>query len=190
MCLGEYVQGVRRGMRDWVLSQEGDKWTVRMDVRDLGVHLDTSRRSWFSTVSARVRLVIFRSAILSAWRSKVLADLCAWSGSRCGFLLDIRGSRQLFVSSHAREREKALLRCVMVGGVWNGFLLVKIRGEVVSCPFCGGTDGDGHLFWDCLYLLLILRFVKMLENSMSPMPHSLSHDNRKHSQPRKHELAL
>ena len=27
---------VRRDMRDWLLSQEGDKWSVRLDVRDLG----------------------------------------------------------------------------------------------------------------------------------------------------------
>ena len=34
----------------------------------------------------------------------------------------------------------------MVGGVWNGFLVGKVRGQVVSCQFCGAPDGDGHLF--------------------------------------------
>ena len=61
----------------------------------------------------------------------VSPDLCARSGFRGGPLLDIRGSHQLLISSHVREREKALLRSVMVGGVWNGFLLRKMRGEVV-----------------------------------------------------------
>ena len=28
---------VRKDMKDWVLSQEGDKWSVKYDVRDLGV---------------------------------------------------------------------------------------------------------------------------------------------------------
>ena len=52
---------VQRDMLDWVLSEEGDKWTVKMDVRGLGRHLDTRRRrSWSSTLSARVRLVISR----------------------------------------------------------------------------------------------------------------------------------
>ena len=43
----------------------------------------------------------------------------------------------------------------MVGGVWNGFLLGEVRGEAVPCRFCGGADGDGHLFWECPYLPLV-----------------------------------
>ena len=27
---------VRKDMKDWVLSQEGDKWSVKYDIRDLG----------------------------------------------------------------------------------------------------------------------------------------------------------
>ena len=27
---------VRKGMKEWVLALEGDKWSVRFDVRDLG----------------------------------------------------------------------------------------------------------------------------------------------------------
>ena len=69
-------------------------------------------------------------------------------------MLDFRRSHQLLASSHVGERDKALLRGVMVGGVWNGFLLGKMRGEAVPCRFCGGADGDGHLFWDCPYSLL------------------------------------
>ena len=52
----------------------------------------------------------FRSAILDAWRDKVAVDLC-------GPLLDVYGSLQLLNSSHVRERDKGLLRSVMVGGV-------------------------------------------------------------------------
>ena len=29
---------VRKDMREWVLSQEGDKWSVKFDVRDLVGH--------------------------------------------------------------------------------------------------------------------------------------------------------
>ena len=29
---------VRKDMKDWVLSQEGDQWSVKFDVRDLGGH--------------------------------------------------------------------------------------------------------------------------------------------------------
>ena len=50
---------------------------------------------------------------------------------------------------------KALLRGILSGSVWNGFLLSKVRGENVPCRFCGGVDGDGHLFWDCTFPPLV-----------------------------------
>ena len=54
----------------------------------------------------------FKAAILDAWRNKVAADLCGRAGFRGGPLLDVHGSLQLLDSSHVREREKALLRCL------------------------------------------------------------------------------
>ena len=305
---------VRHSMKGWLLSQEGDQWSVRFDVRDLGGHLDTTFRGWSSTLAARVRLALsrlvlifallldfhgrilvvrsmylpaaihgveasllasdslrklrsaicrvvwsrrqplanvgavlslwdgptgcdpafcvvwfrfrllrrylalwpaevgrvyrllemvgdgcpghgpihllcssaarigfqwnpvalawirpglpmlshiagpiqyFRSAILDAWRNKVAADLCGRKGFRGGPLLDIHGSLQLLNSSHVRERDKGLLRSVMVGGVWNGFLLGRVRNHTVPCRFCGAPDHDGHLFWECTFPPLV-----------------------------------
>ena len=40
-------------------------------------------------------------------------------------------------------------------GVWTGFLVGKMRRENVPCRFCGGPDGDGHLFWECSYPPLV-----------------------------------
>ena len=51
-------------MKEWVLSQEGDRWSVRFDVRDLGGHLDTTFRGWSATLAARVRLVISRLVMI------------------------------------------------------------------------------------------------------------------------------
>ena len=51
-----------------------------------------------------------------------------------------------------RERDKMLLRAILSGGVWNGFLLGKVKKEDVPCRFCGAPDNDGHLFWDCTFL--------------------------------------
>ena len=48
---------VWRDMEDWVLSDSGDKWSVKFDVRDSGGHLDTTFREWSFTLAARVRLV-------------------------------------------------------------------------------------------------------------------------------------
>ena len=52
-------------MKEWVLSQEGDKWSVMFDVRDLGGHLDTTSRGW-STLAAWVRVVISRLVLIFA----------------------------------------------------------------------------------------------------------------------------
>ena len=57
----------------------------------------------------------------------------------------------LLVSSHLWERDKMLLRAILSGGVWNGFLLGKVKKEDFSCRFCGAPDNDGHLFWDCTF---------------------------------------
>ena len=40
-------------MKDWVLSQEGDKWSVKCDVLDLGGHLDTTFRGRSATLTSR-----------------------------------------------------------------------------------------------------------------------------------------
>ena len=34
-----------------------------------------------------------------------------------------------------------LLRAILCGGVWNGFLLGKAKKEDVPCRFCGKKDG-------------------------------------------------
>ena len=97
----------------------------------------------------------FKAAILDAWRNKVAADLCDREGFRGGPLLDIHDPLQLLNSSHVRERDKALLRSVMVGGVWNGLLLGRVRSQVLPCRFGGAPDRDGHFFWECTFPPLI-----------------------------------
>ena len=287
---------VRSNMRGWVVSDEGHRWSVKLDVRDLGGHLDTTLHGWSSTLASRVRLVIFRlflvfalplnfhgrlrvlrsmfipgalhgieasclagtsmlklrtaifwvvwsrrqpfasvgavlslldgpsgcdpaycvvwlrfrmlrrylayrpgevsrvyrllesaaegslvmvkliclfgvrmklgfggilgtgvgpiqhfrAAILGAWRNKVSAGLCARKGFRCGPLLDIDCTLQLLDSDHVRERDKALLRGILVGGVWSGFLLGKVRG-VCLVGFVGGMVMTVIFFWVVLF---------------------------------------
>ena len=48
-----------------------------------------------------------------------------------------------------------LLRAILCGDVWNGFLLGKAKKEDVPCRFCGKRDGDGHLFWECTFLPIL-----------------------------------
>ena len=105
----------------------------------------------------------FRAAILEAWRCMVAAGLCGWAGFRDGPLLDFHGSLQLLNSSHVRERDKALLRSIMVGGVWDGFLLGKVGRYLANCRLqtvmviCFGN----------VPFLLLLRFVKALSFMIS-----------------------
>ena len=89
-----------------------------------------------------------------------------------GPLLVVHGSLQL-LTSHVRERDKVLLRNVMVGGVWNGFLLGRVRGQAVPCRFCGAPDGDGHLFWECPFLPLV-------ETRENPEFHDLMRLDKEH----------
>ena len=59
-------RAVRKDMKERVLSQEGDRWSVKFDVRGLGGHLDTTFRGCFSTLAAEVRLVISRLVLIFA----------------------------------------------------------------------------------------------------------------------------
>ena len=71
-------------------------------------------------------------------------------------------------SSYVREKDKAL-----AGGVWNGFLLGYVRGQMVPWRFCGAPDGDGHLCWECTYPPL----VEIREN---PVFHDLMRMDKAH----------
>ena len=88
-----------------------------------------------------------KASILDVWRNKAAADLCGREGFRGGPLLDVHGSLQLLNSSHVRDRDKGLLRSILVGGVWNGYLLG--RGQGAACCMSVSVvapDNDGHLF--------------------------------------------
>ena len=79
-----------------------------------------------------------RAAILGAWRDTVSADLCARKGGfSWGPSFDIDGTLQLLNSDHVRERDKALLRSILVGGVWNGFFLEKSKVRMCLVGFVG-----------------------------------------------------
>ena len=69
----------------------------------------------------------FRSAVLDAWHFHVLSRLAERKGFWCAQFADIKGSVQLLNSSHLRQRDKMLLRAILCGGVWNGFLLGKAK---------------------------------------------------------------
>ena len=139
---------------------------------EIGFQWDPDALAWIRARSAPclvIWLALFRIswfALLDAWRNKVTTDLCGRKGFRGGPLLDIHGSLQLLNSSHVRERDKALLRTIVVGGVWNGFLLSHVRGQAVPCRFCGLLTMM-VIFSGIVLFHLSLRFVKILSFMIS-----------------------
>ena len=144
-------------------------WTARVTVRFIFCSL-LVRRSLLGTLRWRGGISLlrmtsgphqhFRAAIWDAWRAKDIYTLTAGKGfreggERVGPLLDYGGTRQLLFSSQLRERGKMLLRSILCGGVWDGFLLGKSKEEDVPCQFCVGRDGDGHFFMDCPFSPLV-----------------------------------
>ena len=57
---------VRREMKTWNISGEGERWSVKLDIRDLGGHLDSTYRAWGRTLASRVLAVLGAVWLVSA----------------------------------------------------------------------------------------------------------------------------
>ena len=51
-------------MKCWAVSDAGDKWSVRLDVRDLGGHLDSTLRARAATLGYRISAAVPRFILL------------------------------------------------------------------------------------------------------------------------------
>ena len=123
---------------------------------ELGFAWDGDERGWLRPSLPLLRTMTgpiqhFFSSILDAWRYRVFAKLSERKGFLGAEYADFKGSLQLLSSSHLKERDKMLLRAILCGGVWNGFLLGRAKKEDVPYQFCGKRDGDGHSFWECSF---------------------------------------
>ena len=117
---------VRSEMRGWIVTDEDDRWTVKLDIRDLGRHLDTTFRGWSAAVASRVRAVIARLVLVSV------------------FPLDFHGKlrivRSMFISGALRGIEASFLtdsglrklRTAIVRAVWSGRHPLANAGAVLS----------------------------------------------------------
>ena len=123
---------------------------------EIGFAWDGDEKGWVQVSLPPLRMMAgpiqhFRTAILDAWHFHVFSKLSERKGFWSVEFADFKGSLQLLNSTHLRDRDKMLLRAILCGGVWNGFLLGKAKKEDVPCRFCGKKDGDGHLFWECSF---------------------------------------
>ena len=145
----EPFQVVRKDMKDWVLSQEEDRWSVKFDVRDLGGHLDTTFRGWSSTRAARVRLVIARLVLIFA------------------LLLDVHGRvrvvRSMYLPAALHGIEASLLasdslqklRSSIHWVVWSRRQPLPSVGAVLS--LLDGPTGCGSCFLHCVVSVSFVR---------------------------------
>ena len=117
---------VRKDMKDLVLSQEEDQWSVKFDVRDLGGHLDTTFRGWSSTLAAMVRLVISRLVLIFVLpldfhgRVRVLLSMYLPAA--------LHGIEASLLASESLRRLRSAVRRV----VWSRRQLLACVGAVLS----------------------------------------------------------
>ena len=76
-------------MKAWNVSGNGKPWTVELDVRDLGGHLDFTRRAGAGTLSSRVREATHGVAAVGALHLLLTSAAeigFAWDGGEQGWV--------------------------------------------------------------------------------------------------------
>ena len=137
-----------------MLSQERDKWFVMFDVQDLGGHLDTTFRGWFSTLAARVRLVISRLVLIFAlpldFHGRVRVDRSMYLPAA---LHGVEAS--LLASDSLRKPRSSIYRVV-----WSCFQPLASVGAVLS--FLDGPTGCDFAFCNvCFRFRLFRRYLAL-----------------------------
>ena len=119
-------RAVRSDMRRWVVTDEGDRWSVKLDVRDLGEHLASTFRGWSATLDTRVRLVIAGLVLIFAfpldfhWRLRVIRSML------------IPGALHGIEASFLPEASLRELRAAIVRVVWSRRQSLANTGAVLS----------------------------------------------------------
>ena len=138
----------RRDMKAWVISDRGKHWSVKLDVRDLGGHLDTSYRAWSRTLVARVLAVLEVVWMVSA------------------LPLDYRGKlrilRTMYIPVALHGIEASLL---------SQSNLLKLRSSNLTLAHSGTEFGmlDGPEFVDPSAKIIWYRF-RLLRRCLAYMP--------------------
>ena len=132
--------------------------------------MDGEEKGWVRVSLPPLRMMtgpVQHISTLLFWMLGVLKLLLSFLRGRA-FWEHLRGSLQLLTSSHLRERDKMLLRAILCGSVWNGFLLGKAKKEDVPCRFCGKKGWRWALFFGA-YFSLLLQHVRELPELTSLM---------------------
>ena len=142
---------VRKDMRDWILSHEGEKWTLKLDVGDLGGHPDTTFRSWSATLAARVRLVISRLMLNSVLPLDFHGKLMLIRSMFVPGAFALHGSEASLLAKSGLLR----LRSAILGVVWSSRQPLVNVGAVRSML-------DGFQGCDPAYCVVMVQEVSCL----------------------------
>ena len=135
-------------MKEWILSDAGDKWTVKLGTRDLGGHLDTTYRKRNTTLAGRVLgllaavLVVMALPLDFAGKLRVL---------RTKFL---PGALHAIEGSGISFSLLQQLRSAFVSAVWSKKMPLAHVGAVLSLlDGPPGCDPGFYVLW-CRFRLL------------------------------------
>ena len=139
---------VRSLMKDWVLSDSGDRWSVKLDTRDLGGHLDTTHRRRNFTLAGRVVgllaavLVVMALPLDFAGKPRILKTKFL-----PGALHAVEGAR---ISALLLHR----LRSAFASAVWSRRMPLAHVGAVLSLlDGPAGCDPGFFVVWSRFRLL-------------------------------------
>ena len=144
----------------WSVTNEGDRWSVKLDVRDLGGHLHTTFHGWSSSLASRGRLVISRLVLIFALPLDFHGRL------RVVQSMFIPGTLRGIEASFLAEAGLRKLRAAIVRVVWS-------RRESLANP--GAVFGllDGPTGCDPAFCVVWFRF-RMLRRYLDYRPGEVS----------------
>ena len=153
-------RAVRGDMRGWVVSDEGHRWSVKLDVRDLGEHLDSTFRGWSATLATKIRLVMSRLVLVFAFpldfhgRLRVLRSMFIPGA--------LHGVEAYFLAGASLRK----LRAAFIGVAWSRRQPFASIGAVLSLL-------DGPSGCDPAFCVVWFRF-RMLRRYLAYRPGEVS----------------
>ena len=135
----------RTRMKTWDISGAGDCWTVRLDVRDLGGHLDSTYRGRAGTLADRIPPV--RASCKAAGSLPLgFRGTLGLLRSKC-----IPAALHGVESSHVSDANLNSLRTAFVAAAWSARMPLAHPGAVLSLL-------DGPEGFDPAYFVVWTRF--------------------------------
>ena len=139
---------VRSDMKCWVVSDAGDQWSVRLDIRDLGGHLDSTFRARAVTLDFRMTAAIHRVRAVAVLPLDFVGRLRILRTMHLPGAL--HGAEASLVSvSGLRKLRTAFCQAALSGGLRlanPGAVLTLLDGPV-------GSDPGVHVVW-CRFRML------------------------------------